>query len=298
MVPFLIILGSLVLIIFLFLVYRNYADRPKSFKGTLKPLEKSLFQELEHRLPGKTGALIPQQLTYLKRGVRLYFPKSFNLELYEVDSNPLPDELLFERKDEFKLAILSFTHGMTKYKAEFNAYNGRICGITVRPATKNIRGVIIRSFDKFTLANDPMEKLDLHVVTEYYEAEDSFQGLLHDLSQKYSLSHVTKPLPEKQRKLFIRLSETKLPPDYLQLLEQTNGFDINEVRIAGLGALQSVSLEDANYLMLAEKSIGCLSAKQSKKVTQLKFHSYEGETDIKNLGSSFMEALDEFIKMD
>lgn len=298
MVTFLIILGSLVLAIFLFLLYRNYADRPKFFMGSLKPLEKSLFKELENRLPLQAGSLLSRQLTYLKRGTRLYFPKSLSLELYADKDNPIPADLLFERKDEFKLATLSFIHRDTKYKAEFNTYDGRVLGFTIRPSAKKIRYKVISSFDKFTMHNDPMEKLDLDIITEYYTEGASYEGILNELAQKYTLTNVKKPLPEKQRQLFVKLSESKLPPDYLQLCEQTNGFDIGEIRIAGLGALQSVALDDANYFMLAEKSIGCLSVKQSKRVTQLKFHSYEDETDVKDLGSHFMTALDAFIKME
>jgi len=121
---------------------------------------------------------------------------------------------------------------------------------------------------------------------------------LQELNQKYKISHIQKPLPEKQRQLFIKLSDTKLPDDYLSLCEQTNGFNINDISVFGLGTFQSVSLDDDNYLMLAEKSNGCLIIKQSKRTTKLKYHSYEDETDIRDLGDKFINALGTFLKIE
>jgi len=277
--------------------YSMNSRRPKYFKGDLNAFEKSLLNELQNKLPTDVGQLIPKQLDFLKRGVRLYFPESYTLELYSDKTNPLPNELLFNRKDEFKLATISFAHNDTKYKADFQTYSGRIWGMTVRPSPKKILGTKIKTFDKFKLSNDPTEKLDFEIVTEYFADDETFTGILQDLKQKYGLTHIKKPLPSKQRELFIKQCETKLPADYISLCEQTNGFSVNELAVSGLGSWQSVPLDDDNYLMLAEKSIGCLIIKQSKRSTKLKYHSYEDETDIRDLGDSFLSALDTFLKI-
>lgn len=295
MVTFLIIIGCIILTIVGLAFYSINSRRPKFFRGNLKAFEKSLYQELERKLPSTVGHLIPQQLNYLKRGVRLYFDKSYTLELYEDKANPLPNDILFNRKDEFKLATISFTHNDTKCKAEFKTYSGMLYGLTVRPNPRRILGTTIKAFDKFTLNNDPTEKLDLEIITEYYADTDKFNGTLQELNQQHRITNIQKPLPEKQRQLFIKLSDTKLPDDYLLLCEQTNGFNINDVSVFGLGTFQSVSLDDDNYLMLAEKSNGCLAIKQSKRTTKLKFHSYEDETDIRDLGDNFLKALDTFV---
>lgn len=298
MVTFLIIIGCVILTMVGLAFYSINSRRPKFFSGNLKPFEKSIFQELENKLPSPVGQLIPQQLKYLKRGVRLYFDKSYTLELYEDKTNPLPNEILFNRKDEFKLSTISFSHNETKYKAEFKTYSGMLYGLTVRPSPKKILGTAIKTFDKFTLNNDPTEKLDLQIVTEYFADTDIFDGNLEELNKKHNINNVQKPLPEKQRQLFIKFSDTKLPDDYLLLCEQTNGFRVNDASVFGLGTFQPISLDDDNYLMLAEKSNGCLIIKQSKRTTKLKFHSYEDETDIRDLGDNFLKALDTFIAIE
>lgn len=278
--------------------YSINSRRPKFFSGNLKAFEKSLFNELENKLPQEVGQLIPKQLSFLKNGVRLYFPKSYTLELYDDKTNPISSEHLFNRKDEFKLATISFTHNEIKYKADFQTYSGRVWGMTVRPSPRKFLGTKIKTFDKFKLTNDPTEQLDLEIVTEYFADNEVFHGTLQDLKQKYGLTQIKKPLPDRQRELFIRQCETKLPIDYISLCEQTNGFNIKEVCIGGLGSWQSVPLDDDNYLMLAEKSSGCLSIKQSKRSTKLKYHSYEDETDTRDLGDNFLKALDTFLKIE
>lgn len=295
MTTFLIIIGCIILTIVGLAIYLINSRRPKFFRGDLKPFEKSLYKELEDQLPPSIAQLIPQQLNYLKRGVRLYFDKSYTLELYEDKTNPLPENILFNRKDEFKLSTLSFSHNDTKYKAEFKTASGMLYGLTVRPSPKKISRATIKKFDKFTLNNDPAEKLDLEIVTEFCNDSDDLNGLISDLRKTHSLSNIKKPLPEKQRQLFIKLSDTKLPEDYILLCNQTNGFDIDNASVFGLGTFQSVSLDDDNYLMLAEKSNGCLTIKQSKRTTKLKYHSYEDETDIRDLGDNFLKALETFI---
>lgn len=298
MVTFLIIIGCVILTIVGLAFYSINSRRPKFFRGDLKAFEKSLFIELRNKLPQEVGQLISKQLDFLKRGVRLYFPKSYTLELYDDKTNPLSNELLFNRKGEFKLATISFTHNEIKYKADFQTYSGRVWGMTVRPSPRKILGTKIKTFDKFKLSNDPTEKLDLEIVTEYFADNEVFNGTLQDLKQKYGLTQIKKPLPERQRELFIKQSEAKLPIDYITLCEQTNGFNINEASVGGLGSWQSVPLDDDNYLMLAEKSNGCLTIKQSKRSTKLKYHSYEDETDIRDLGDNFLKALDTFLKIE
>jgi hypothetical protein len=295
MVTFFIIIGCIILTIVGLAFYSINSRRPKFFRGDLKPFEKSLYKELENQLPSSVGRLIPQQLNYLKRGVRLYFDKSYTLELYEDKNNQVPNDKLFNRKDEFKLSTLSFSHNDIKYKAEFKTSSGMLYGLTVKPSPKSLVGTVIKKFDKFTLNNDPTEKLDLEIVTVFYTDTDELNGLISELKKIHNLANVKKPLPEKQRQLFIKLSETKLPEDYLLLCNQTNGFDIDNASVFGLGTFQSVSLDDDNYLMLAEKSNGCLTIKQSKRTTNLKYHSYEDETDIRDLGDNFMKALETFI---
>jgi hypothetical protein len=201
MLIFLTVIGIIFLALAGLAIYSANLRRPKFFKGSLKPFEKSLYGMLENELEGPAGQLIPKQLAYLKRGVRLYFPKSYSLELYNDKQNPLPDEILFERKDEFKLATLSFIVGDTKYKAEFTTYSGRVWGFTVRPSPKKILTKSLTGLDKFKCNNDPMQKLDLQITVEYYPEGETFDGILGELAKQYELAGVQKSLPQKQKEL-------------------------------------------------------------------------------------------------
>jgi hypothetical protein len=298
MVIFLVILAVIILLIAGLRIYAVITKPRKSFRGDLKPLEKSLFEELRKNLSAEAAELVLKQLAYLKRGDRIYFDKSFSLELYPDKDNPMPENILFNRKDEYQLATITFTIEGTKHKAQINTYSGRIWGMTVRPNPKKYLHKPAMSFDKFTLNNDPMEKLDLEVVTEFYDDIDHVNGLLGDLKKSHTITQVKKPLPDKQRQLFIRLSETKFPEDYLSLCDQANGFEIDGVSVFGLEALRSLQLEDNNYLMLAEKEGGCLLIKRSKRSATMKYYSVEDETDVRSLDGSFIQALKTFISIE
>lgn len=206
-------------------------------------------------------------------------------------------EILFPRKDPFKLAVLSFAFGGEKYTAEFKTYNGYIVEIIVRPSCKKILWTSKPEITKFRLANDPMEKLDLEVIPEYYDPPEKFTGLLGEIQAKYDLQKVLKPLPDEQRQLFIKLAVTPFPDDYLKLLSQTNGFMIvNEANVFGLGSLESISLEDDNYLTLVQNSDGVLSLKENGNIPELRFHPIDNEEDAEDLGSKFMNALEKFLR--
>jgi len=291
----LITLGVFILIIIGLGAWRINARRPKFFKGRLKNLESLLFRELADRLPADAGALVRKQAAQVKGGTRLYFPKSYCLETY---GSPTEDSL-FPRTDSFKLATLSFTHGVTNYKVEFKTYNGHVVETVIRPSCKPILGVIRVEVTRFKLNNDPMEKLDLTIVREFYEPGESFTGMLGKWQAKYSIKEVLKPLPGRQRELFVKLAEAKFPADYLELMTQTNGFEVGETVVHGLGAaLESVSLEDDNYLTLAENGAGVLSLRQSRRSTELRFHSLEDESDFRDLGDNFGQAMETFLHLE
>ena len=268
------------------------------FPKSLKPLEKRLFEQLARQLPKPVGEIVSKQMTVLQRGERLRFPKSYLLHIVAEKENALPDDLLFARHDEFKLATLWFTVSEMKFKAEFTAYSGRIWELRIWPKPSGVLRKSITSIDKFNLNNDPMEKLDLEVKVEYYQKEATFSGLLGNLGKQYTLSEVQKALPDQQRKLFVKLSETKFPADFLELYEQTNGYVIDGIRVHGFGSMWTVDLEDGSYWVIAEKEGGTLSIRKSSGKAQLKYHSVENESDVRPLGSEFLSALDIFIHME
>jgi len=167
MLIFLAILGGIFLLFVLAVVvgrlYEKYTLGPRSFKGGLKPLEIALFKELETRLTNGGGEVVSHQARNINRGKRSYFHKRYLLELY---GNSSYIELLFTRKDSFKLATLSFVFASEKYNVEFKAYDGSIVEMTVKPSCKKILWTNKPVITKFRLANDPMEALDLKVIPD------------------------------------------------------------------------------------------------------------------------------------
>ena len=301
MTTFLIIIGvvaGIIGLIFLGLVYAAYQRRPKFFKNGLKPLEKKLLEELANHLPAEIASLVSQQIPFFKRGCRSYFPKSYVFEITDEENNRIPPDGLFKRKDEFKLATLTFSHGASHFRAEFSTYNGKVRDVIVRPSVSYMLQATNIKPNKFKLVNDPSEHLDIAVQVEFFEPATKFTGALGEIGEFLDLKDVRKPLPEEQQQLFIRLTPAKLPPDYIELMKETNGFIVHDCSVFGFGPLERVSMEDGDYLMLAGKEGGCLCVKASKSRTVLKYFDYSDENNVKKLSSEFLTALDEFMDID
>lgn len=294
MTTFLIILGSLVAVIAGILLYGRYSMMPKFFYKPKKILRR-LFSELNDRLPETAKGIIPKQLEYFKWGSPLPFPKYLSVEIRFDRKDARWVQNSFLRKDGFRLATIWFEWNGNKYNANFKCYNGYIDGMTIKPRTRGILNKENITVTKFKMYNDPMEKLDLEVIDEPYASGEAFTGALRELAEKYKLQDAKKPIAPEKRKTLLRVSEVKWPEDLLALLEHTNGFTINEVTVNGFGQLEDVAVEDGNYLVLAEGPGGVLAMKQSKRNTRLKYISVEDETDTRDLGDSFLPALEKFL---
>lgn len=298
MFTILIILGvTVAIVIWLGFVAVN-RRRPKFFRGRLKPLEKSLYQELARKLPPAAAKRMTEQLSYLRRGVRCYYPKSYTLELFDDAERPLPKEVRFERADAYTVATVHFTMGQIKYKAEMAAAQGRVSGITVRPNPKAILFTSMKEPDRFRLNNDSMEKGEIETSTDYFPPDSPFDGRLGALAAEHVVREVRRPLAEEQWKQLLRRSDTRFPDDWIDLFRQTNGFMLDNCQVFGWGAMEDLSLEDGTYRMLAEKASGCLAIRKIKKRTEIKYFSYNGDAEGKVLGDNFLTALANFLSIE
>jgi hypothetical protein len=288
MITFLIIVGVLIVSVVGLGLYSIQSRRPKFFSGDLKSLEKKLFEEFKNGLSLEAQKLLTVQLSRPKKGVRLYFDKSYSLELY--DDNK---DFAFPRKDGSKIGTVTFKFKDEKYTATFPTYIGRVSGIDVRPSPKKFLNKDNIEVIKVKITNDPMEKIDLTVIPEYYSETDELPDLLKKLSQEFRIRNIRKALPEKQRELFIKTCDTKLPDDFLELSKETDGFEIDDTQVHGLSDMEPVSMDNGYYLKLIETSDGFVTLKQSKRTTKLMYFSIEDETVQKGMGQSFLDALRE-----
>jgi hypothetical protein len=208
------------------------------------------------------------------------------LELY--DDNK---DFLFPRKDSSKLGTLTFKFKNEKYVATFPTHVGRVWGIDVRPSPRKFLSKANIEVIKIKITNDPMEKVDLTVIPEYYSDTNELPSLLKVLSKEFKIRNIRKGLPEKQRELFIKTCDAKLPEDFLELSKETDGFEIDEIQVHGLSDMEPVSMDNGYYLKLIETSEGFVTIKQTKRTTKLTYFSIEDESVITDMGQSFIGAL-------
>jgi hypothetical protein len=286
MITFLVIVGLLIVSVIGLGFYSIQSRRPKFFSGDLKSLEKKLFEEFKNALSPEARKLLTAQLSKPKKGVRLYFEKSYSLELYH-DTN----DFAFPRKDGSKIGTLTFKFKDEKYTATYPTYIGRIWGIDIRPSPRAFLNSDDIEIIEVKITNDPMEKIDLTVTSEYYSETDELPSLLKKLRHEFRIRNIRKALPEKQRELFIKTSDAKLPEDFLELSKETDGFEIDDIQVHGLSDMEPVSMDDGYYLKLIETSHGLVTLKQSTRTTKLMYFSIEDETVKTDMGQNFVAAL-------
>jgi hypothetical protein len=286
MITFLVIVGLLIVSVIGLGFYSIQSRRPKFFSGELKSLEKKLFEEFKTALSPEARKLLTAQLSKPKRGVRLYFEKSYSLELYHDTT-----DFAFPRKDGSKIGTLTFKFKDEKYTATFPTYNGRIGGIDIRPSPRAFLNSDDIEVINVKITNDPMEKIDLTVTSEYYSETDELPSLLKKLSHEFRIRNIRKALPEMQRDLFIKTSGAKLPKDFLELSKETDGFEIDDIQVHGLSDMEPVSMDNGYYLKLIETGDGLVTLKQSRRTTKLMYFSIEDETVKTDMGQNFIAAL-------
>ncbi|GEM_PF-3595884 len=105
----------------------------------LSILENNIIDCLIANLPDVKAWKIKQQLSYLKLIKRIEYKNTKATELYPRKFGTIPEEVLFQRKDEVKLARISFSIGSEKYISEIHMVLGQLFDLTIKPLPrKNI----------------------------------------------------------------------------------------------------------------------------------------------------------------
>ncbi len=95
----------------------------------------------------------------------------------------------------------------------------------------------------------------------------------------------------KEREALLRQRQLCLPPDYLELLEQCDGFSSQEHTVLGVASMYELSIEEEVYWLLAKRGGTFLVPKEGD--TQPRVYCIHHEDGVPNQEfTSFREALD------
>lgn len=290
------VLIGIIVLIFLALVIASYRRRPKFNNKGFTPLEKKLLWELYELFDSDIQSKLKAQIEYFepKRKWRQFWEKSMSMELYGSNESPLSDDLRYKRKDESKLATIRFKFKDEKYNIEFDNYDGRIWGWKIRPNPMNIMKLELIDITSKKINNDPNSFTQSSLKKEKLKSIPDIDGILAKLNNIEPINQVFEPIGAEYLENYINRIDSKLPSEYLDIIQQSEGVDFREFSILGISEIRTTGLDDGNYYHLAEFDDGILAVKEEEKNGNLYFCHYSGL--IENLGTDFKKAITKRIK--
>ncbi len=290
------VLIGIIGLIFLALVIASYRRRPKFNNKGFTPLEKKLLWELYELFDSDIQSKLKAQIEYFepKRKWRQFWEKSMSMELYGSNESPLSDDLRYKRKDESKLATIRFKFKDEKYNIEFDNYDGRIWGWKIRPNPMNIMKLELIDITSKKINNDPNSFTQSSLKKEKLKSIPDIDGILAKLNNIEPINQVFEPIGDEYLENYINRIDSKLPSEYLDIIQQSEGVDFREFSILGISEIRTTGLDDGNYYHLAEFDDGILAVKEEEKNGNLYFCHYSGL--LENLGTDFKKAITKRIK--
>lgn len=292
----LVVISFIIVAILLVLFITTNKIRPRFRNRGFTQLEKSLLSELLNFFEPEISNKLQAQIEYFdpKRKWRQYWEKSMSMELYEDNESPLSDEHRYNRRDESKLATIRFKVNNEKYSIEFDNYAGRLWGWKIRPNPKSIMKKTAVQVTSKKINTDPNSVAQPTFKKEKFKAIPVFKGWLTQLIEIDKIKDSFHPIGSEYLENYTKKIDSKLPDEYLELINQTEGLGFEQHRILGISEVYSTGLDDGNYYHLAEFDDGIIALKEGEKNGKLYYCHYSGLVD--ELSSDFSKVIIDRIK--
>jgi len=287
--------------------------RPRR-KPLLRPLEKKLLEALAEHLSPEARELLCKQIEHINYVRRDSNDKEVNLyhtgrwspvqaarwwfdfegairRQAEIAKRSFPPSMLFPTtSEELCIASLSFAApGKPRpIRVQFWVVHGHLFSLQFSQSPRGVPADQIHIRSVKVLA-DPM------AVPEEPRALEP-QALMGRLAQWIGgrqVSGLREPLPRARREAMIGELGTALPADYLEIVSQTEGLQVNGWRVHGVSEIRSVVSPEANYYVLAECERGVLVVTEGESGGGIRYFGYEDEEE--EMGPSLRDAVDRLL---
>jgi hypothetical protein len=267
----------------------------RSRRPLLSPLEKRLVDALADHLTAEARLLLSKQIEYFNFVRRDSDDKEVNFNHIERRKSVFDPTLLFPvAAEEVRLGRISFvTPDKPKpFRVDFWIVHGHLFSLEFNESPRGINADNIEIRDVRILADPMTPQAAEPRRSKEPEALTAWPG---EWSRKWRLANLSEPLPEPQRCRILDQLDSTLPADYLELVGQTEGLEVQGSVVYGLSGVRSVVLPAANYYVLAEfADRGVLAVKQGQSDGRVYFVDYEGQEE--EMGSSFHMAVERLLE--
>lgn len=247
------------------------------------------------QLSSAAGELLARQIESVTFVQRIFFSETSESNLYrnKKKTNLSETELKFPiDAREVKLATIKFrVQGMEQtWKVDFYLVNGLLFSLVFRPGSKSIQkhNIVIETVQVYL---DPMKPIPQGAEARVTNFPVALSGWLLEWSETFPLQDLAPPLEQKVREWYLQQIHTVLPEDYLQMVEQCEGFIVKDCTVFGLSDIYEVHLPHGDYYLLAERGGGFLGVRSESTDRMIYYLHHEEDTGIV-LGTSFRDALE------
>jgi len=269
------------------------------FRSPFKLLEKKIIIELQNNLSSEAQGLFIKQID----GINLVQRHSNDREVccYTIKSGKSyrdPNLQFRARAPELKFASIRFAvpNFEKPWIADFFLVNGYFFSIVFTPGAKPIQDVDEVVIENLKILHDPAVESSAEKVVSSIPGTVEFRGWLIEWSQTYGLRDAHLPLKKEERQHLLNRIHAQLPKDYLEVIEQCEGFAIQDCQVLGLSDIYDIVESEHNYYLLAEvMDKGMVGVRDKSKDGKLYLLDYGGG-DVVELGDSFRHAIEGFLK--
>jgi hypothetical protein len=266
-------------------------DLINRLRRTFTPLEERLLEAVAGALPHEARQRYEQQLEGVNKVQRFGEAREVNLyRMYRGKPYHAPELAFADQRLEAELARVRFRiRGEEQMrKVSFYTVRGFLFSLVFDPPAGPVSEQNDVSLLDVELMSDPMRRQQPAGARPVLDA-GSLSGELGRWHVRCGLTDVRQPLNEGERQK--RLSEipARLPQEYLELTQQTEGFNAGPWKVYGLGETYGISLDEGQYQALAElRDRGVLAVQHE--TSGLYFIPYDGQA--REAVASFAEAIE------
>ena len=273
-------------------------------RANFYPFEKRIIEEVEARLNSEGCSRLQQQVEAINKIQRLADGKEVNLYQMRNGKPAFDEKLRFpDGRTEALLASARLVHpeNGTKLEVKIWLVKGKLFSLEFNKSPKQF--FVDSSLDSIQpeiidvkIRFDPMHPPPIS--TDKPIDESALTGWLREWHAKGQVAGLHASLPKSEQATYLDSIDALLPPDYLELVAETEGVELAACVVYGLAGIRHVVLPEATYYMLAEiEGLGALAVKDGNRNAELYFLHYE-DNDARPVGTSFQKAIVDLLKLE